>query len=185
MFCFNCGREIPDNSKICGYCGAQIQQSMSNQPSGNSQELENQLYNGNPQGYGNQFYNGNPQGYENQYNNGTTQGYGNQYNNGTAQGYGNQPYNGNFQGANVALKSKTTAGLLGIFLGGFGVHNFYLGYTQRAAIQLGCTILGWVLVMVGIGIVIVLGMEIWAFVESIKILTGRIDVDGKGNPLRL
>src|SRR5581483_4095176 len=27
------------------------------------------------------------------------------------------------------LKSKLTAGLLGIFLGGFGVHRFYLGYT--------------------------------------------------------
>ena len=26
-------------------------------------------------------------------------------------------------------KSKLAAGLLGIFLGGFGVHNFYLGYT--------------------------------------------------------
>lgn len=26
-------------------------------------------------------------------------------------------------------KSKMTAGLLGIFLGGLGIHNFYLGYT--------------------------------------------------------
>ena len=26
-------------------------------------------------------------------------------------------------------KSKIAAGLLGILLGGFGVHNFYLGYT--------------------------------------------------------
>lgn len=27
-------------------------------------------------------------------------------------------------------KSKLVAGLLGIFLGGFGIHNFYLGYSE-------------------------------------------------------
>lgn len=29
---------------------------------------------------------------------------------------------------NPNAKSKMAAGLLGIFLGSFGVHNFYLGY---------------------------------------------------------
>ena len=33
-------------------------------------------------------------------------------------------------------KSKIGAGLLGIFLGGFGVHNFYLGYKDKAIAQL-------------------------------------------------
>ena len=33
-------------------------------------------------------------------------------------------------------KSKMAAGLLGIFLGSFGVHNFYLGYTGKAIAQL-------------------------------------------------
>lgn len=37
---------------------------------------------------------------------------------------------------NAARKSKLAAGLLGIFLGGLGVHNFYLGFTKRALIQL-------------------------------------------------
>jgi len=32
-------------------------------------------------------------------------------------------------GARYQVKSKTTAGLLGIFLGGFGAHKFYLGKT--------------------------------------------------------
>jgi len=32
---------------------------------------------------------------------------------------------------------KITAGILGIFLGGFGVHKFYLGYTTTGLIQLG------------------------------------------------
>ena len=31
--------------------------------------------------------------------------------------------------AGSASKNKTTAGLLALFLGGFGVHKFYLGYT--------------------------------------------------------
>ena len=33
-------------------------------------------------------------------------------------------------------KQKLTAGLLGIFLGSFGVHKFYLGYTKEALIML-------------------------------------------------
>ena len=42
----------------------------------------------------------------------------------------------------VGAKSKLTAGLLGIFLGGFGVHNFYLGYTGKAVAQLLIALLG-------------------------------------------
>jgi TM2 domain-containing membrane protein YozV len=37
-------------------------------------------------------------------------------------------------------KSRTAYILLGIFLGIFGVHNFYAGYTGRGAIQLSITI---------------------------------------------
>lgn len=35
---------------------------------------------------------------------------------------------------------KLVAGLLGIFLGAFGVHKFYLGYTKEGIIQLAITI---------------------------------------------
>lgn len=35
---------------------------------------------------------------------------------------------------------KLVAGLLGIFLGGFGVHKFYLGYTKEGVIQLVVTL---------------------------------------------
>lgn len=80
-------------------------------------------------------------------------------------------------------KSKIAAGLLGIFLGCFGVHNFYLGYTQKAVIQLVLTIVGLVLCCIGIGAFIVLGVQIWALVEGIMILTGSINKDGKGNPI--
>lgn len=81
-------------------------------------------------------------------------------------------------------KSKMAAGLLGIFLGGFGVHNFYLGYTTKAVIQLVGTILGILLSCLFVGIFVVMGMSIWGLVEGIMILVGKIDKDGKGMPLQ-
>lgn len=38
-------------------------------------------------------------------------------------------------------KNKTTAGILGIFLGAFGGHHFYLGNTKRATIYLVLSII--------------------------------------------
>lgn len=75
-------------------------------------------------------------------------------------------------------KSKLVAGLLGIFLGGWGIHNFYLGYTKKAVIQV---LLGTVGIILFIGPVI---SGIWGLVEGIMILTGGIKVDGNGNPLK-
>ncbi|MDD6236252.1 MAG: NINE protein [Clostridiales bacterium] len=72
-------------------------------------------------------------------------------------------------------KSKLAAGLLGILIGSFGVHNFYLGYTGKAVAQLLITLL-----TCGFGAVI---SGIWALIEGIMILTGSINVDGKNVPL--
>lgn len=72
-------------------------------------------------------------------------------------------------------KSKLAAGLLGILIGSFGVHNFYLGYTGKAVAQLLITLL-----TCGAGAVI---SGIWALIEGIMILTGSINVDGKNVPL--
>jgi TM2 domain-containing membrane protein YozV len=69
------------------------------------------------------------------------------------------------------------AGILALFVGGLGIHNFYLGYTEKAVIQLLLSTVGWI---VGIGPVIA---GVWAFIEGIQILTGDIKVDGKGQPL--
>lgn len=80
-------------------------------------------------------------------------------------------------------KSKLVAGLLGIFLGIFGIHNFYLGYTGKAVTQLVLSIVGIILCCVVIGIFIVMGVWVWSLVESIMILTGKIDSDSKGNLL--
>ena len=75
-------------------------------------------------------------------------------------------------------KSKLAAGLLGIFLGGLGVHNFYLGYTKKAVIQLLVCLLG---SCIAVGPAVA---GVWGLVEGIMILAGKITVDGKGNPLK-
>ena len=82
-------------------------------------------------------------------------------------------------------KSKVVAGLLGIFLGSFGVHNFYLGYTKKAVIQLVVTIVCILLAACTFGITALgnLGISIWALIEGIMILVGKIDKDAAGNPL--
>lgn len=86
--------------------------------------------------------------------------------------------------ASPNAKSKLAAGLLGIFLGAYGVHNFYLGYTKKAVTQLSLTIVGAILSCVVVGIFLVIGVSIWALVEAIMIFTGNINQDGAGNPLK-
>ena len=78
--------------------------------------------------------------------------------------------------SNPNAKSKIAAGLLGIFLGAFGVHNFYLGYTGKAVAQLLITILSCGVLSFASGV--------WGLIEGILILTGSITVDGNGNELR-
>ena len=103
-------------------------------------------------------------------------------------------------------KSKTAAGLFGILLGSFGVHNFYLGYIGKAILQI-CLYWGGVVGMfiaailfylsillffipliVAIPLSIVAfaatwGTWIWCMLEGIFILTGKISCDARGIPL--
>jgi TM2 domain-containing membrane protein YozV len=72
-------------------------------------------------------------------------------------------------------KSRTVAGVLGILLGGLGVHRFYLGYVGIGVAQIAVT-----LVTFGIG-------WLWGFVEGILYLTqrsGYYSRDASGRPLR-
>jgi hypothetical protein len=70
-------------------------------------------------------------------------------------------------------KSRLTAGLLGIFLGAFGVHRFYLGYTSIGVLQILVTIS-----TLGIG-------ALWGIIEGILTLGGSgIETDADGRPLR-
>jgi TM2 domain-containing membrane protein YozV len=84
-----------------------------------------------------------------------------------APAYGMAPYD-------PQAKSKLAAGLLGIFLGGFGVHRFYLGFTKIGIIQIVVTIF-----TCGIG-------SLWGFVEGILYLVGSngYTTDATGRPLR-
>lgn len=86
----------------------------------------------------------------------------------------------NVTAANSNAKSKIAAGLFGIFLGSFGVHNFYLGYTGKAVTQLVLTIVGYILCCVVIGIFFVFATSIWGLIEGIMILAGKIDTDANG-----
>lgn len=86
--------------------------------------------------------------------------------------------------SNPNAKSKMAAGLLGIFLGQFGVHNFYLGYTGKAVAQLLLTIFGYILAIFIVGIFMVAAAGIWGLVEGIMILSGSINTDANGVPLK-
>lgn len=76
-------------------------------------------------------------------------------------------------------KSKIAAGILGIFLGWLGIHNFYLGYTSKAIIQVLLGTVG--ILLCGLG---PLASSIWGIIEGILILTGSINEDGDGIPLK-
>lgn len=73
-------------------------------------------------------------------------------------------------------KSKIAAGILGILVGAFGVHNFYLGYTGKAIAQLLISVLSCGFLAAA--------SAIWGLVEGIMILTGSINVDAAGVPLK-
>lgn len=65
----------------------------------------------------------------------------------------------------VVPKSKVAAGVLGILVGGLGIHNFYLGYNGKGIAQLLITLvsfgfLSWVSV-------------IWGLIEGILILVSK------------
>lgn len=168
MYCRQCGKPVNDNKEFCDECMTkantnQVYQTTAQETASvnqnadttqntnvnNSQVNNNQYTNSNS----NQTnYNPNPQSTVN------SQG---QYN--------NTQFNPN-------AKSKIAAGLLGIFLGSLGIHNFYLGFTGKAVAQLlitilSCGTLSW-------------ASAIWGLIEGILLLTGSMNVDADGNPLK-
>lgn len=58
-----------------------------------------------------------------------------------------------------SVKGRTAYVLLGLFLGGLGIHNFYAGYTNKAVAQLLITLLaGWLILPL-------IAVWIWVLVE--------------------
>lgn len=97
---------------------------------------------------------------------------------------------------NNNVKSATTAGLLGIFLGAVGAHDWYLGNKSKGILHV-CLVGSGVLLMIvadailpavmswralitfawlftilnGLALIVMMGNGIWGFVEGIVILT--------------
>lgn len=74
-----------------------------------------------------------------------------------------------------APKSRVAFVLLGLFLGGFGVHNFYAGYFGRGAIQLVLFGLG-TLSIFCMGWVLYIVLLAWIIVEVVAVDS---DADGQ------
>lgn len=137
---------------------------------------------GYPQGYQQPGYQGDyAQGGQPSYQQGPPPGsYQPGYPQGYQQGYPQGYQQGYPQGAPAPYygwaepKSRLAAGLLGIFLGGLGIHRFYLGFTTLGIVQLLVTLFTF-----GFG-------AIWGFVEGIMILAGAqsFRTDARGVPLR-
>jgi TM2 domain-containing membrane protein YozV len=72
-------------------------------------------------------------------------------------------------------KSKTTAGLLAIFLGALGIHRFYMGYKLIGAIMLLITV-------ASLGRLAPITV-LWGLVEGILIFTGKMKKDKYGGEL--
>ncbi|MFL6857306.1 MAG: TM2 domain-containing protein [Allosphingosinicella sp.] len=68
-------------------------------------------------------------------------------------------------------KSPIAAGLLALFLGGLGIHKFYLGYTSEGVILLVATFLSWVTLIIGIGLIGLFAIGVICLVEAIIYLT--------------
>ena len=184
--CKNCGNIFGDHLTVCPNCGAAVEAApvetkavdaepevqaaqpevQAAQPEVQQQAYQQQAYQQQPyqqQAYQQQPYQQQPyqqQAYQQQ-----------PY---QQQPYQQQPYQQQYYNPNMAMsqpKSKMAAGLLGLFLGAWGVHNFYLGFTSKAVIQIVVTIC-----TCGLG-------GLWGFIEGIMILAGSINTDANGRPL--
>ncbi len=156
-FCRQCGKELTEESKFCVECGAAVEiKSAADTEEKQAKEAAEIINELSAEAAGES------KAKENQYQ--------------SRYQYQQQAYD--------PRKSRTLAGILGILFGYFGVHNFYLGYTTKAVIQLCVTIVGLLLSCIVIGAFIVMGIAIWGLVEGVMILAGSINVDGKGIPLK-
>ena len=91
--------------------------------------------------------------------------------------YGRDPVTG----LPLSDKSATTAGLLQLFLGLFGIGRFYIDSTQIAVAQLCLGLFGVLFsLFCFLGFPVLLGGMVWAIVDAILIFTGSVkDKDGR------
>jgi TM2 domain-containing membrane protein YozV len=87
-------------------------------------------------------------------------------------------------GMPLSDKSATTAGLLQLFLGLFGIGRFYIDSTQIAVAQLCLGLFGTIFsLFCFLGFPVLLGGIVWAIVDAIMMFTGSVQ-DNYGRKLR-
>lgn len=142
--CRNCGQTLDNTASFCSVCGSELPK---------EQEYQYDNTANNYATNNNSGYSSRPNGFEKQF------------------GQNNQNYGGAVPPGYVQ-KSRMLAGILGVFLGSVGVHNFYLDNIARGVIQIIVT-----LVTCGVG-------GIWGFIEGILILCRSINHDANNVPLK-
>lgn len=71
----------------------------------------------------------------------------------------------------ILTKEKSIAAVLCLFLGGFGIHRFYLKHTKSA------------IVMLVLGVLLPPVTQVWSVVDLFLILFGKIIKKNKNNSL--
>lgn len=157
MFCRYCGAKLGDSDAYCHNCG---------KPTSEQKPVEETQYIQPDNNQSSGFADNNTQN--------TSGNTGNQQ---SAQNGNGNSVNKQSTDSCRQSKSKLAAGLLAILVGCFGVHNFYLGYTGRAVVQLLLTVLTF-------GIC-AFPVAIWSLIEGILYLTGKsgYTTDAWGVPL--
>ena len=152
MFCKNCGQEIDDLAAVCIHCGVAVGNGVKFCQNCGS-ELPEEAAFCIKCGVSTK---------------GKTNGC---INNNANVNAGNAPV------TDPNAKSRLAAGLLGIFVGALGIHNFYLGYNGKAVAQLLMTVLSCGILSVA--------SSIWGLIEGIFYLVEKegYTTDAKGNPL--
>jgi TM2 domain-containing membrane protein YozV len=81
----------------------------------------------------------------------------------------------------ISPKSRLATTLLAWFLGTVGAHRFYVGKIGTAVVMLLLGIVGWATIWIfGFGLVLLVAVGIWAFVDFIFAVTGHMrDKEGK------
>ena len=177
MYCNKCGALVPDGAAVCPTCGAPMEAAPAADQYAYAQPAADPYAQPAADPYAYQQPAADPyaQPAADPYAQPAADPY-------AQQAYNQQQYYGQqaqqaFGQAPGQPKSKMIAGILAICLGSFGIHNFYLGYTKKAVIQLVLTLVGgW---LFGLG---ALAAWIWAIIDAVNIFTGKMP-DANGVPL--
>lgn len=83
----------------------------------------------------------------------------------------------------TSTKSRLAATLLALFLGVFGAHRFYAGKIETAIVMLILGLIGIFTVwFFAIGLIFIIAVSIWAFVDFIFCVVGSFE-DDRGLPI--